>query len=275
MTLLELVDPILERVCVLNRAGGYSAASSSRLSIHEVRSEFVRLLDAARDKAMKDPVLSGEYAKIEENLVVFVDNILARSDLPFSAEWHEHRLAHSYLTQPILNGEERFFDAVRHALDDRSANVRDRLLFYYVCLGLGFAERGPLDEDDRRKLQETLAGRLHDTIQFDLSIRICPEAYKHVDERDLTRTLRTPLRWTVVAAAAALVATIGYTWMSVVSRNQDLDSALANLQILTSAFGGSEALTSEAEGGSPDAGAPVGSAAATTGVQSGREVQQR
>jgi len=231
MTLLELVDPILERVCLLNRAGEYARSGvATPLDYHRVRTELIELLAQVEKRSDADRDLAAEYRAIKENLVVFVDNIISRSDLPFAEQWHDNRLAYEILDSEIRNGEDRFFEAVDAALESRAPHVADRLAFYYICLGLGFAERGPLPPDDRQTKLDTLAARLRDRMTFDLGGKICPDAYEHVDDRNLTATIRTPLRWTVVAALIAMLVVTVAMWGLVQWRYSALGMELDRIQ---------------------------------------------
>ena len=90
MTILELCEPLFKKVCLLNRFGRKGGAVSYydklRLEIEELFKELERV-------AASDPLLKAQWQKVEFPLTFFVDSMIAESELPDAAQWHQHRLA--------------------------------------------------------------------------------------------------------------------------------------------------------------------------------------
>ena len=68
-------------------------------------------------------------------IIFFVDSIIAESKLSCAGQWHQDRLAYE---QNELAGDEKFFDLLDETLNDPSPEATERLVIYYVCLGIGF-----------------------------------------------------------------------------------------------------------------------------------------
>src|SRR5258706_13120576 len=84
-----------------------------------------------------------------------------------------------------LAGDEKFFDLLDETLADSSKEATDRLTIYYLCLGLGFAGWYSGQPEYLRKKMEILAKRISGAVDRDRVTRICPEAYQHLDSRNL------------------------------------------------------------------------------------------
>jgi type VI secretion system protein ImpK len=197
MTLRELCQPFFLYVCRLNR----SARKGGSHDHNHVRREIKTLLEDMKSKATVDVGLLGQYEKIEQVLIFFVDSMIAESSLPFAREWHENRLAYE---QKELAGDEKFFDLLGQTLEDSSEAATERLAIFYTCMGLGFTGfHAGQPEYLGRKMLDCKA-RILDMMDADQFAKVCPEAYKHVDTRDLVE----PPRWKLQGIALALVSSI-------------------------------------------------------------------
>ena len=96
-------------------------------------------------------------------------------------EWHKNRIAYA---RNELAGDEKFFDLLDETMNDPSPEASERLVIFYICLGLGFTGWYANQPEYLRRKMETMAKRLG-VADLERAARICPEAYKHLDTRNL------------------------------------------------------------------------------------------
>ena len=180
MTLLDLYEPLFQYICVLNRMSRKGAAESVEYGV--VRAKVTSLLESAKTEARADLLLTTQVGKLELPVVFFVDSMIAESNLQCAGQWHRNRLA---FASNQLAGDEKFFDLLEETLADSSKEATDRLTIYYVCLGLGFAGWYSGQPEYLRKKMEVIAKRISGAMDRDRVTRICPEAYQHLDARNL------------------------------------------------------------------------------------------
>ncbi len=180
MTLIDLYEPLFQYVCVLNRMSRKAGAEA--IEYGAVRSKVASLLESARTEAQADLLLSTHVNKLELPILFFVDSMISESKLQCADQWHRNRLA---FASNQLAGDEKFFDLLDETLADTSKEATDRLTIYYVCLGLGFAGWYSGQPEYLRKKMETIAARISGRADRDRVTRICPEAYQHLDSRNL------------------------------------------------------------------------------------------
>jgi len=198
MTLLELVEPLFQYACRLNRLARKSGPGSTgetaiftkaglprsvSLDFAVVRSEVKALFEDLQQKAEKDFKLSSQYKKVELSLLFFLDSFISESTLPFAAQWNQKRLAYE---RNELAGDEKFFDLLDEDLKDQSDEASERLAVYYICIGLGFTGIYFKQPEFLRKTVLTIAPRIRRWLDADETARICVDAYEGVDTRDLT-----------------------------------------------------------------------------------------
>ena len=80
--------------------------------------------------------------------------------------------------------DEKFFDLLDETLNDPSPEATERLVIFYVCLGLGFTGWYANQPEYLRRKMETIAKRIG-VEGLERVAHICPEAYKYVDSRNL------------------------------------------------------------------------------------------
>lgn len=175
MTLLELCEPLFLYVCRLSR----SARKNVPLDAGRVRSEIERLFEDMRSAARAEPGLEPLLRQVELPLIFFVDFMIKESDLAFAGTWEEMAKERGELA-----GDEKFFDLLEQALEDRSTSSQV-LAVYYTCIGLGFSGWYAGQPEYLRSKMQQLAGRIREWADMDETARICPEAYEHVDTSDL------------------------------------------------------------------------------------------
>lgn len=242
LTLLDLVEPLFQYICRLNRAarrsmGGGAAqhkpgssgetvffskpatgsapsfASGRTLSMdfQVVRSEVKALLEDLVQKGAADFRLASQARKIELPLMFFIDSMIAESKLPFAAQWNQQRLAYE---RNELAGDEKFFDLVEEALKDPGEEAAERLSVLYLCIGMGFTGVYFRQPEYLRKTMLAIAPRIRHLLDSEQMARICPETYEHIDTRNL---VQPPSNKLVVVAILFLCFTlavvVSYIWM--------------------------------------------------------------
>ena len=179
MTLSELCEPLLQKVCLLNRLGRKGGGSSD---YEQLRFEVKELFESMAKAAESDPVLKAQWQKLEFPLVFFTDSMIAESGLPVAGEWNRNRLAYE---RKELAGDEKFFDFLDETLSDPSNEATERLTIYYTCLGLGFSGWYAGQPEYLRGKMMDISQRIRPALDTDKAARICPEAYNNVDTREL------------------------------------------------------------------------------------------
>jgi type IV/VI secretion system ImpK/VasF family protein len=179
MTPLELCEPLFNRICLLNRMGRKGGAN---VGYEQLRAEIETLFSELHKRAEAEPGLRVQWIRLELPLVFFVDSMIAESGLPVAATWHQHRLAYD---RKELAGDEKFFDLLDETLADSSAEATERLKVYYTCLGLGFCGWYAGQPEFLRGKMTDIAGRFRTGEMPAAQDRISPEAYQHLDTREL------------------------------------------------------------------------------------------
>lgn len=180
MKLLKLVEPLFQYVCALNR----SPRKGAEPQMEEARARMKSLLfDELKARAAGDHLLSEQYENVKLPLVFFVDSMIAESDLEFARQWDENRIAYELKE---LAGDEKFFQLLDETLADDSEEANERLMVFYTCIGLGFTGMYAGREEKLQAKMKQIAARIRRDIDVDETRPICPQAYEHVDTRDLT-----------------------------------------------------------------------------------------
>ena len=180
MTLQEVTEPLFQYICRLNqigRAGGVC-------DYDQVRSDVEALFEQMRAQSAADPRIAEQYRQVESPLTYFVDSMISESQLPFATTWHQHRLAAAAGERA---GDEKFFDLLDEALEERGEGTAEKLAVYYTCLGLGFTGYLKDDPETLRKKMLRVAARARTSMDAGIGSKIVPEAYEHVDTRDLVQ----------------------------------------------------------------------------------------
>jgi type IV/VI secretion system ImpK/VasF family protein len=179
VTLVDLYEPLFQYICMLNRLS--RRGSNEAIEFNPLRAEIAALLDSIAKRGQEDPLLALQAQKLEMPIIFFIDSIIAESNLQCAAEWHKNRIAYS---RNELAGDEKFFDLLDETMNDSSAEATERLVIFYVCLGLGFTGWYANQPEYLRRKMETLAKRIG-VADLERAGRICPEAYKYLDTRNL------------------------------------------------------------------------------------------
>jgi type VI protein secretion system component VasF len=176
MTLLELSEPLFQYICRLSR----SARKGVRVDPGTVRNEVKAILGDMRSRAMADRALVSQFEKIELVYLFFVD-FMVRECLGTAAKsWPE--LA---AERKELAGDERFFDMLDETLKEPGDAAAERLVIYYVCIGLGFTGWYTGQPEYLRKKMLEISSRIRHLMDSDQIAKICPEAYENVNTANL------------------------------------------------------------------------------------------
>jgi type VI protein secretion system component VasF len=196
MTLLDLCEPTMQYVCRLNRL----ARKGGHVGAEEVRAQLKALLADARARAGQVPGMSAQWDKIELPLIFFCDGLIRESNLPFAGQWRDIAQERNELA-----GDEKFYDLMEETLADRSEPATERLAVFYTCLGLGFTGWYAGQPEYLRKKMMELSARLRGRgLEPEAGLKLCPDAYEHVN----TANLIEPPGRSLVGIAIALVGLI-------------------------------------------------------------------
>jgi type IV/VI secretion system ImpK/VasF family protein len=176
MTLLELSEPLFQYICRLSR----SARKGVRVEPGTVRNEVKAILGDMRSRAMADRALVSQYEKIELVYLFFVD-FMVRDSLGAAAKTWQELAAE----RKELAGDERFFDMLDETLKEPGDAAAERLVIYYVCIGLGFTGWYTGQPEYLRKKMLEISSRIRHVMDSDQVSKICPEAYEHVNTANL------------------------------------------------------------------------------------------
>ena len=242
-TLLDLVEPLFQYVCRLDRAAKRAGATPGRapaaapastgetiffakaatgtaasfagrslsMDYTVVRSEIKALLEDIQQKAASDIRLAAQARQIEMPLLFFLDSLISESKVGFAAQWNQNRLAYE---RNELAGDEKFFDIVEETLKDPSEDAAERLAVYYLCIGLGFTGIYFRQPEYLRKTMLAIAPRIRHMLDTEQQARICPENYENIDTRNL---VQPPSNKLVVVGILFLcftvAALVSYVWI--------------------------------------------------------------
>jgi type VI secretion system protein ImpK len=181
LSLVDLCEPLFQYVCMLNRIArnpggeGLEFAPLQRL-IKEIFDDIQHNPEAG------DP-LKAQFLKVRTALIFWVDSMISESQLGIAGEWHRNRLAYEFNE---LAGDEKFFDLLDETLAEKGPEADERLAIFYTCLGLGFQGWYVGQAEYLRQKMMDLGKRIPSRfIDTQHTARVCPEAYQHVDGRNL------------------------------------------------------------------------------------------
>lgn len=209
MTPNEACEPIFLRICELNRIGRTGGICPDFATL---RSEMLSLLADASKTMKADSSLERHWIPLELPLIFFIDSMISESQLPIAPEWNRKRLAYE---RKELAGDQKFFDLLSLTLADPGVDAEARVPVFYTCLGLGFLGMHAGHPEDVQKFMTDLAARIEPPVGAGLGNKITPEAYDHVDLRNLIRPkpIRTSLLVGLFIGLLVLVLALGaYTF---------------------------------------------------------------
>ena len=220
MKALLLYEPLLQYMCQVNRL----ARSGAPLSYGDVRGRIMGLLGEIDHKAEADPSLQEHVRHLKTPVNYFIDDVIAQNRrLAFAKRWHTERLG---FVKDGLAGDEAFF--VNH-LDQElrqppSRALAERLLVYYVCLGLGFQGYYFNDPARLKSYIRQIMPAIRQWLVESTVEKLVPQAYQFTDRRDFVRP--PELRGSLLFAGIISLLLAGlplYAWLA-----KDLVRSLRN-----------------------------------------------
>lgn len=211
MKALLLYDPLLQYLCQLNRL----ARCGAPLSYGDVRSKVLSLLASIDKRAEEDPYLMEHVRRLKTPVTYFVDDMLSQNTrLVFAKRWHSERLG---FAKDGLAGDEAFF--INYLDQDLkqppSKTLAERLLVYYVCIGLGFQGYFFNEPTRLKDYMRQISPSIRPWLAEDSVDRLVPQAYQHTDTRDFVRP--PELKKSILLAGVCSLLLAGfplYAWLA-------------------------------------------------------------
>ena len=226
MTLVELVEPVLQQVCRLNRLARKGAA----IDLSVVRSELRSAVNDARAKAAADPELMRGFEAVEPSVLVFIDAMVRSMRAGFAGVWKP--LAPE---RGVESTVKVFEEALERAIADDTPGSSERLAVLAEILELGLpGAYGGNRETGAKKLAEVLP-RLGGLAEIDQTERVCPEAYRNVDVRKLALPPVRSLTSVAIAAVGMIAVVVAAYFMMFARSSGELRTTLQQIKDSASA----------------------------------------
>ena len=219
MTLITLCDPLFQYICLVNRMGRKGTGSD----YSTVRAAVKDLFDRMATKAKGDVALASQYAKVELPLYFFADSMLSEGPWPWADEWNRKRLA---FDRDEYAGDEKFFDLLELALEEKGDAADERLAIYYTCLGLGFSGWYSGQPEYLRRKMNDLLPRVRAYIDADEAGLITPDTYQHTDTSNLPLPISASMVPLLIGIVGAIVVVGAANYYVFNLASEDLDQAL-------------------------------------------------
>ena len=203
MNLPELCEPLFQYTCMLNRIA--RNAGGEGMEYDALRPVIDSIFESMGALAATEPALNVQYSKMHMPLVFFIDSMLAESALALAPVWNKNRIAYE---QKELAGDEKFFDLLDQTLEERTAEADERLIVFYTCLGLGFTGWYAGQAEYLRAKMNVIAVRIKRHLEPDARARLNPEAYDHLDTRNLIQPPGIKLIVVAIIFACLLLMTL-------------------------------------------------------------------
>jgi hypothetical protein len=217
-SLLQLCEPLFHYVCFLNRSARKGGGVFDQ---SYVKGELRQIFADMKARSAADPHLAGQYEKVELPLLFFVDAMIKYSKLPFALDWED--LAYE---RNELAGESKFFELLDRTLAERNEAAAERLAVFYTCVGLGFTGAYTGNAVDLRKKMLEMASRIRGLVDLNTQGRICPEAYEHVDTRNLIEPPARSLGGIAIALVGLVVVLLVTNYVLYRQNTDDLAASL-------------------------------------------------
>lgn len=213
MRIVQVCEPVFLYICELNRLRREGIpATSSAVKFGAVRHRIESLLAQCVESARTSNHLEQQWKDIERPFYCFIDYMVEEilgqrpgedEPLPAAVEWADQRLAERF---DIVAGNTAFVKYLQADLDRRENDVdaRERLEFYYACLGLGFV--GPFQDDSAglNACKQDVTGRVPHLLTKGADDQFTPHAYEHVNPARLNLEPQ-PLLWGVVIVTVVIL----------------------------------------------------------------------
>jgi len=206
-TLRELTDGWFLYLTAFRSNSGDVRSKTTHDAMH---AELQRRLMEMKTKAGGDSRLEFDFDGIRPVLVYFADEVLIYCCEWLGQETWKYDTLESREYEGRNQGGDHFFDLLEDEI--KGGRDRSRLEIYLVCLTLGFAGTYRGDDDALRERTREVAGIL--ALGNERAPEICPDAYKHTDDRKLELPpAEITARIVIVAAVGLLVIWLGSDWL--------------------------------------------------------------
>jgi type VI secretion system protein ImpK len=239
MTLLELCDPLFQYICRINRM----ARAGADLSGGQIRAEIQSILSQIRSTAAQHPGMLGLFEMKEDRegkkgielvLIFFADFMIRESNLPCSRGWND--IATDY---EEYAGDDKFFELLDQTLEDQSPQATEQLTIFYTCMGMGFTGGYAGQESIIDRKMRDCAARIRDFMDTSDAERICGDAYKCTDRRELNLPATGRVTQYVVTFALILFSVFVLAGVAYHVTKSDLSKALEGIKTQVSSHGDS------------------------------------
>ncbi len=223
--LVELCEPLFQYICMLNRIARNPGGEN--IDFAALRKIIVTMLAEMEQFAAANSVLQSQFAKVRIALIFFVDSMIAESKLTLASEWHKNRLAYEFNE---LAGDEKFFDVLDETLKENGHEADERLAILYTCLGVGFTGWYAGQPEYLRKKMHDVAQRIpRELMDTNHTAKVCPEAYDHLDTRDLVERPGVKLITMAIAFAGFLLIVMAVNFYLFRSASNSLAESLQTI----------------------------------------------
>jgi len=234
--LLELIQPVFLFICEKHRI----VRDNRDLNYSSLKSDCDRLLSDLESRARMSPVIQQQLEKIKDPLLWYIDYWFGSSGAfrDVKDEWNRNRLGNYPIGDDdgSLAGDEAFFDELENELAEKSEDnlANERLVFYYIAIGLGFTgvyfKDVPEHHAALRKYMEKIYIRVRHYIDANPGAKVTPDCYDYTDKRDFVAPARDrPM--ILVAALLCLLGTFGVGYFYLYGeQKKDLEQVVENVQ---------------------------------------------
>ena len=199
--LVDLCEPLFQYVCMLNRVARNPGGESMEYA--PLRKVIDGMFQEMEEYAGGDTRLEAQFGKMKMPLIFFVDSMIAESRLGLAPVWNKNRIAYE---MEELAGDEKFFDLLDETLQETGKEAEERLAIFYTCLGLGFTGWYTGQNEYLRKKMLDVGQRVpRELLDTQHTARVCPEAYDHLDTRNLVEPPGLKLATIAVVFAGCLL----------------------------------------------------------------------
>ena len=174
ITLQEVTEPIFLYVCKINRV----ANSGGELSYLSARNEICELIESSAVKASRDQITRDCFQRIKIPLLLFIDYMIVDSGVNFAMQWHQCSLFDEFAA---INSSDDFCSYIEEDLAQNYEGVEEVLLFYFLCVGLGYGGGFESGTSQISQVMAKLLPKIRNHINAGSAGRITQSAYENIN----------------------------------------------------------------------------------------------
>ena len=175
--IVDLCEPVFVYVCYINRCGRLGDS----IEYDEVRTNIDQLLREIENNLKIGTNLRRQYARIKLPLLFFIDSMICQSGVDFNKKWDADRLSYEV---GEMTGDQSFFQLLEVQLDDFSVDSESCLIFFYLCLELGFTGVHKSDPDKINFYLDRIVEKVP-SLNEKVDLALFKDIKKNVDTRSL------------------------------------------------------------------------------------------